>query len=184
MQHIVRINKLDDFKNLKEVIDLIKAPSVLILDGPMQSGKTSLVSQNIAKFFKIPVIHIDNHVVKNDYYLHDINIIDFSKEVKNELENNKNILIEGILIKKYIETINISDVLWIYVKVVNNGRWVGCDEYDIDRIIEYGIDTSLSESNPLHNQILNYHKEYYPHTSADLIIELDQDFLLNFENKN
>lgn len=183
MQETVKINNSTEFKHLKKILNFRDETRILIVDGPMQCGKTSLVSPSISKIFKIPVINIDKHLIKNDTYLHNINYCDLKENINKKLENNNNIILEGILIKKYIDYINIGEVYWIYVKVMNNGRWVNCNDCDVDKIVEYNMDTSLLESNPLYSQILSYHKEYYPHTNADLIIELDQDFQLSL-NKN
>lgn len=149
----------DDARSLVEDVDF-QGHDVVLIDGFMSSGKTTLSNVFSSKF---SIIHLDDFVDKNHQcaFFEHIRWGDLSETVNG---SSRPLIIEGVCALKVSERLGIKACV-IYVKRRSlYGLW--CDE---DECLKFEPCDNVP---PLHAEVRRYHLDYQPHKRADYILNL------------
>ena len=192
------------FQNINElkveIVSLINSNDIKIIsvDGKDGSGKSTLAKSLSDDEGYVHLNLDDEKYLDNekgtfiDYIKYDI----LDKEIKENMNNMKVTIIDGICILKILENLKIKSELKIYVKRLSYGFWYDEEYFDYDRkvdeiiqesedsikkLIDYGAKT---QNNPelkytyrksIFHEIVKYHHEYKPDKNADIIYERLQE---------
>ena len=192
-------NNVDELKI--EIVNFVNSNTIKIIsvDGKDGSGKSTL-AKSLCKDEEYIHLNLDDEKYLDnekgtfiDYIKYDI----LDKEIKENMDNMKVTIIDGICILKILENLKIKSELKIYVKRLSSyGYWfdenyfnyereideiIQESENSIKKMIQYGAKTqNKSESKYVYrksifHEIVNYHHEYKPDKNADLVYERFQE---------
>jgi len=169
--HVINSDKdLTSFGNkLKITLRGIPKWKVIAVDGPMQSGKTTVVTKFLSGLLNAEIINIDS-LIKID-----TKCIIYKKSSLG-LDSGKRYIVDGILNRKFLKKFGLIANINIYVKKMANYGWVERNWLDKEIIKDYGLDEGFKANN-IDRQIYKYHNRYRPVENADEVLEIAESYV-------
>ncbi|MGN4963625.1 shikimate kinase [Aeromonas dhakensis] len=149
-------------------IKKLEAGSIIAIEGPCSSGKTTL-SQVISKRLRLQHIDTDSFIINTDgEYISWLDIEHLKEVIKSFSDRKKSFIVSGICLQRTLSLIGFSTTFNVYIKKLSNeGIW----NYGFD--IE-NSDNSMPTLQP-HKSDMLYHLEYKLHEKADFIYTYTTD---------
>lgn len=149
-------------------IKKLEAGSIIAIEGPCSSGKTTL-AQVISKPLRLQHIDTDSFIINtDDEYISWLDIEHLKEVIKSFSDRKKSFIVSGICLQRTLSLIGFSATFNVYIKKLSNeGIW----NYGFD--IE-NSDDSMPTLQP-HKSDMLYHLEYKPHEKADFIYTYTTD---------
>jgi adenylate kinase family enzyme len=192
-------NNVDELKI--EIVNFVNSNNIKIIsfDGKNGSGKSTLAKSLCEDEGYIHLNLDDEEYLDNekgtfiDYIKYDI----LDKKIKENMNNMKVTIIDGICILKILENLKIKSELKIYVKKLSwYGYWYDENYFDYEKKAEDIIqesENSIKQSmnykaekqndpslkyvfkKSIFHEIIEYHHEYKPDENADILYERFQE---------
>ena len=158
----------------KKFVDpLLQNKQIIAVDGFEGVGKSDWISEGLSDK-KIHVLHIDDFIKKQskvDFY-----VLKSKMKLFNLIKATKKpLIVEGVMVKKILDNINVKPDLWIYIKKMCNYGWCEGVWLEKEYINDYQPDIRLYLGKPRYRQLYRYHIKYEPQKNADIIIEIDEN---------
>lgn len=153
---------------LKKILEGIPDWRIIGIDGPMQSGKSTVVTKFISKLLNEKIFDLDSLIKIDETTI--------TYEKITTIDPNTRYIVDGILNKETLKHFGIVADLNIYVKKMANYGWTERNWLDRAIVSDYGLDENFKADN-VERQIFRYHEDYSPVENADLIIEISEDYV-------
>lgn len=172
-----------------------KNSKIIGLDGSLKAGKSTL-GKILSVKFNTNLISFDNYLppILKGRYPEFLKLNQLKRDVNKTIEENCNVIIEGICFLEVINKIKINHEIRIYVRNKYENFWVNedLDKEELSSVIKK-IEDSYSEVNAVDIMfetpntsidseeeaygitIAKYHNIYRPIITADIIYEWDKE---------
>lgn len=158
-----------------------KLNALVAIDGVDGTGKSRLFAPMIARIVGAKrVLSLDKftHKSHGEYSINNKSLELLDSQIQ-KFRNTNPVIVEGVLIMRYLSMIKMKPTLWVYIKKMVNYGWEERDWLDDEFMKDYPPSNEHLKSllsDPLRKQLYRYHKQYSPYRSADLVLEVNENY--------